>query len=61
MVSYEDICNKKAAIALVGLGYVGLPLAAAFGRKTKVIGFDISSRKIEELRQGVDATGELSA
>ncbi len=61
MVSFEDIQTKKATIALVGLGYVGLPLAAAFGRKTKVIGFDISRRKIEELRRGVDATGELSS
>ncbi|MBE0500013.1 MAG: nucleotide sugar dehydrogenase [Desulfuromonadales bacterium] len=61
MVSFEDIRTKKAAIALVGLGYVGLPLAAAFGRKTRVIGFDISSRKIAELQQGVDATGELSS
>jgi UDP-N-acetyl-D-galactosamine dehydrogenase len=61
MVSFEDIQTKKANIALVGLGYVGLPLAAAFGRKAKVIGFDISRRKIEELRQGIDATGELSS
>ena len=60
MVSFDDIRTKQATIALVGLGYVGLPLAAAFGRKTKVIGFDISSHKIHELRQGVDATGELS-
>ena len=40
MVSFDDIRTKQATIALVGLGYVGLPLAAAFGRKTKVIGFD---------------------
>ncbi|WP_305046192.1 nucleotide sugar dehydrogenase [Geoalkalibacter sp.] len=61
MVSAQDIKEGKAAIALVGLGYVGLPLAAAFGRQTQVIGFDISRRKIEELRRGFDATGELSA
>ena len=61
MVSFDDIRKKQATIALVGLGYVGLPLAAAFGRKTKVIGFDISSQKIDELRQGFDATGELSS
>ena len=60
MVSFENILNKQATIALVGLGYVGLPLAAAFGRKAKVIGFDISTRKIDELRRGVDSTGELS-
>lgn len=61
MVSFDDIRTKQATIALVGLGYVGLPLAAAFGKKTKVIGFDISSHKIDELRQGFDATGELSS
>lgn len=60
MVSYDDIQTKQATIALVGLGYVGLPLAAAFGRKAKVIGFDISSHKIDELRRGIDSTGELS-
>ena len=60
MVSVENIRSKKATIALVGLGYVGLPLAAAFGRKVNVIGFDISTKKIEELKRGVDSTGELS-
>jgi UDP-N-acetyl-D-galactosamine dehydrogenase len=60
MVSFEQIKSGKAKIALVGLGYVGLPLAAAFGRKAEVIGFDISPRKIAELKRGFDATGELS-
>lgn len=61
MVTARDIRERKAAIALVGLGYVGLPLAAAFGRCAQVIGFDISRKKIEELCQGIDATGELSS
>ncbi len=60
MVTCQEIAAGDAAIAMVGLGYVGLPLAAAFGHKTKVIGFDISSKKIEQLRNGYDATGELS-
>jgi UDP-N-acetyl-D-galactosamine dehydrogenase len=60
MVTAEQIISKKTRIALVGLGYVGLPLAAAFGKVAEVIGFDISARKIEELRRGYDATGELS-
>jgi UDP-N-acetyl-D-galactosamine dehydrogenase len=47
-------------IAVVGLGYVGLPLALAFGRKASVIGFDISERRVSSLRQGVDYTGEFS-
>ena len=61
MVTASDVASRKAKIAVVGLGYVGLPLAAAFSRKAEVIGFDISDRKIAELRRGHDATGELSA
>ena len=47
-------------IAVVGLGYVGLPLATAFGKKQQTIGFDISKRKIESYRQGVDPMGDVS-
>jgi UDP-N-acetyl-D-galactosamine dehydrogenase len=46
-------------IAVVGLGYVGLPLLVAFSRKYSVIGFDISSKRVNALREGVDATGEI--
>ncbi|MEZ4485106.1 MAG: nucleotide sugar dehydrogenase [Syntrophotaleaceae bacterium] len=60
MITFEKIQNKQAKIAVVGLGYVGLPLAAAFGRCAEVIGFDISVEKIQQLRAGFDATGELS-
>jgi len=48
-------------VAIVGLGYVGLPIAVAFGRRSKVIGFDISKAKIEELQRSFDRTGEMSA
>jgi UDP-N-acetyl-D-galactosamine dehydrogenase len=61
MTTFSDISSRQAKIAVVGLGYVGLPLAAAFGRVAEVIGFDISEEKIAELRRGHDATGELSA
>jgi UDP-N-acetyl-D-galactosamine dehydrogenase len=61
LVTAEQIKNKQAKIAVVGLGYVGLPLAAAFGRKADVIGLDISAKKIEELKKGIDATGELTS
>ncbi len=47
-------------IAVIGLGYVGLPLAAAFGDKRKVVGFDINARRIAELKDGVDFTLEVS-
>ncbi len=60
MIRGDAIKTGAAKIAMVGLGYVGLPLAAAFGRRAEVIGFDISGKKIEELRRGIDATGELS-
>ena len=60
MVTADKIVAGQARIAVVGLGYVGLPLAAAFGKKTEVVGYDISRKKIEELKSGFDATGELS-
>ena len=50
--------NKK--ICIVGLGYVGLPLAVAFAEKYKVIGFDIDEHRIDELSKGIDVTNEIS-
>jgi len=61
MITPEMIRDGEVKIAVVGLGYVGLPLAAAFGREAAVIGFDISEKKMSELRAGFDATGELTA
>jgi len=49
-----------SVVAVVGLGYVGLPLAVAFGKKFRTIGFDLSERKIESYRRFVDPTGECS-
>ena len=53
--------NTKATIAVIGLGYVGLPLAAEFGKHRPVIGFDIQADRIAELRGGQDRTRELDA
>jgi len=50
--------NKK--IAIIGLGYVGLPLAVAFSKKYEVIGFDINKKRVEELKEGIDKTLEVS-
>ena len=61
MVTIEQIVEKKARIAVVGLGYVGLPLAAAFGKKVDVVGFDIHAEKVKQLEAGYDATGELTS
>ncbi len=47
-------------IAVIGLGYVGLPMAAAFAKGQEIIAFDINAKRIEELKQGVDHTGEVS-
>jgi len=52
--------ETKQHIAVVGLGYVGLPVAVAFGRLGPVIGFDVNKAKIDELRRGEDRTGEVS-
>ncbi|HJT22321.1 MAG TPA: nucleotide sugar dehydrogenase [Nitrospira sp.] len=51
---------KKRKVAVVGLGYVGLPIAVAFGKIAPVIGFDINKEKIAELQKGHDRTGEVS-
>jgi len=48
------------SIAIVGLGYVGLPIAVAFGKQQPVIGFDINQAKIKDLQAGIDRTGEVS-
>ena len=48
-------------IAVIGLGYVGLPLAAAFSEKYEVTGFDVNAARIEELKSGFDRTLELSS
>lgn len=53
--------RKERAVAVVGLGYVGLPIAVAFGKLQPTIGFDINKDKIEELKKGFDRTGEVSA
>lgn len=52
--------NKKRIVSVVGLGYVGLPVAVAFGKAGKAIGFDINSKRIKELMTGHDHTGEVA-
>jgi UDP-N-acetyl-D-glucosamine/UDP-N-acetyl-D-galactosamine dehydrogenase len=51
---------NRPRIAVIGLGYVGLPVAAAFARRSEVVGFDINSERVAALRRGVDSTGEVS-
>ena len=50
---------KKEKISIIGLGYVGLPLAVEFAKKRKVIAFDINKDRVKQLIQGVDSTSEV--
>ena len=52
---------SEIKIAIIGLGYVGLPLAVEFSKKFNVVGFDTSSQRIRSIRDGIDNTLELSA
>ncbi|MDY0185420.1 MAG: nucleotide sugar dehydrogenase [Desulfuromonadaceae bacterium] len=61
MTTVEKIRSGKSKVAVVGMGYVGLPLAVAFGKCCGVVGFDIDAHKIEQLKGGNDATGEVSS
>ena len=56
---FSKILNKQISLAVVGLGYVGLPLAYAFSEKVNLIGFDISKFKIELYKRGIDSTQEI--
>ena len=59
MSLYEKIVNREEKLSLVGLGYVGMPIAVAFAKKVDVIGFDLNQRKIELYKNGVDPTNEV--
>ncbi|KAF5060289.1 UDP-N-acetyl-D-glucosamine 6-dehydrogenase [anaerobic digester metagenome] len=58
---YWDLINQKKSLAIVGLGYVGLPLAIAFSEKLNVVGFDIDAQKINNYVNGKDITGEVGS
>lgn len=60
MTIYAGIKNGTEKVAVVGLGYVGFPLAMEFGKIVKTIGFDLSERRISELKRGYDSTNEIS-
>ena len=59
--SIASFRQGESAVAVVGLGYVGLPLAVAFARHFKVIGFDLNDRRVRELASGLDRTGEVTS
>lgn len=59
MSLYEKLLSGEEKLSLVGLGYVGMPIAVAFARKIQVVGFDLNAKKIELYKSGVDPTNEV--
>ena len=56
---YHQLINKETKLAVIGLGYVGLPIALEFARKIKVIGFDIKPERINMLNKHIDPSNEI--
>ncbi|PBB06455.1 nucleotide sugar dehydrogenase [Salimicrobium humidisoli] len=56
---FERLINKQEKISLVGLGYVGMPIAEAFSKKIDVIGFDVNPEKVKQYKSGIDPTKEV--
>lgn len=56
---YTDLVQKNEKLAVIGLGYVGLPIALEFARKISVVGFDINAERVEMMRNGIDPSNEL--
>lgn len=58
---YDKLVNKEAKLAVIGLGYVGLPIALEFAKKIKVVGFDINPKRVDMMRNNIDPSNELEA
>ncbi|CAN5147509.1 Vi polysaccharide biosynthesis UDP-N-acetylglucosamine C-6 dehydrogenase TviB [soil metagenome] len=56
---YQQLLDKKTKLAVIGLGYVGLPIALEFAKKVSVIGFDINQKRVDLMKQGIDPSNEL--
>lgn len=56
---YQQLLSKDAKLALIGLGYVGLPIALAFARRISVTGFDINQKRVDMMKEGIDPSNEL--
>jgi len=57
---YNQLIKKETKLSVIGLGYVGLPIALEFAKKIKVVGFDIKSERVELMKKGIDPNNELS-
>ena len=58
---YDKLINKETKLAVIGLGYVGLPIALEFARKIKVVGFDINAERVEMMKSNIDPSDELDS
>jgi len=58
---YHHLINKKTKLSVIGLGYVGLPIALEFAKKIKVVGFDIKPERVELMKKGIDPSNELTS
>ena len=58
---YNSLVNKEAKLAVIGLGYVGLPIALEFARKISVVGFDINADRVEMMKNNIDPSNELNS
>ena len=56
---YQNLIAGQDKLAVVGLGYVGMPIAVEFAKHIKVIGFDINKQRVEEYSNGIDSTNEI--
>jgi len=58
---YDKLVSKEATLAVIGLGYVGLPIALEFAKKIKVVGFDINTKRVDMMKTNIDPSEELTA
>lgn len=58
---YNNLINKETKLSVIGLGYVGLPIALEFAKQIKVVGFDIKPERVELMKQGIDPSNELGS
>ena len=58
---YKELVEKEKKLAVIGLGYVGLPIALEFAKNISVIGFDINQNRIEMMKKGIDPSNELES
>ena len=58
---YQELLEKKQKLAVIGLGYVGLPIALEFAKKIKVIGFDINADRVKMMQNKIDPSKELES